>query len=360
MIVVPISNSVGWVSPFYLNVIREPTDIPGSYPFTVCIKDSSGSVVLSKSFTYDFTRDVETFAVDVSSLSEGVYKVYIYNWTDCNPPSNVPTFVYWLHYISGGTYLSLDGWDYRRTYMFMLYVYDGKLFWQYWINTSDVVIPSGVPVYLEVTDGSGNAFVGSVTGSGGTVYLRPNMKIPFIAIFRIRYEDKVVPDILRAFSGFVWMMKNSYVDMVDDYTIEIGVVKTEPGFPVFAVIAIGLILLGAFGIWAWHDSNVKNAEVESKRLDYAKVLIDRISNAYDKMSQLVNLCNPNDMNCIMKAVQTWYPVVQTLSSNIQLLQSMGITPTACNGLNLGGVCVPWWVVAVAIFLAGLLVIAAIK
>jgi len=360
MIVVPESNSVGWVSPFYLNVIRETTDIPGSYPFTVCIKDSSGRVVLSKSFTYDFTRDVETFAVDVSSLSEGVYRVYIYNWTDCNPPSNVRTFVYWLHYISGGTYLSLDGWDYSRTYMFILYVYDGKLFWQYKINTSDAIIPSGVPVHLEVTDGYGNGFVGSVTGSGGTVYVRPNTKVPFMVVFRIRYEDKVVPDILRAFSGFIWMLKNSYIDMIDDYTIEIGVVKIEPGIYPSAVRTIGPLLVGAFGIWAWHDSNVKNAEVENKRLEYTKPLIDRIVYAYDRMTQSLSLCSPNDQNCMLNVIQTWYPMIQTMSTVAGLMTALGLPLTKCDGLRLGGVCVPWWVVAVAIFLAGLLVIAAVK
>jgi len=358
MIVVPKGNSVGWLSPFYLHVIREPEDIPGSYPFTVCIKDSSGRVVLSKSFTYDFTMDVGIFAVDVSSLSEGVYRVYVYNWTDCNPPSNVPTFVYWLHYITGGTYLSLDGWDYSRTYMFLLYVYDGKLFWQYWINTSDVIIPSGVPVYFEVTDGSGNAFVGSVTESGSIAYLRPNMKIPFMAVFRIKYADKVVPDIARAFSGFTWMLKNSYVDIVDDYTIEIGVVKTEPGFPWLAVIAIGALIVGALGIWAWHDTTVR--EIELKRVEYVKPLTDRISNAYDRMSQSLSLCNPNDQDCILRVIQTWNPVIQTLSTTVGLLMSSGIPLTKCDGLRLGGVCIPWWVVAVAVFLAGLLVIAAVK
>ena len=364
MIVVPVNNSVGWLENIlYIRVIREPKDVPGSYPFTVCIRDSGGSIVLSKRFTYDFDKDVATYAVDVSSLGEGVYRVYIYNWHDCNPPPNTATFVYWMHKISAGTYLSFDGWDYSRMYVLIMYVYNGKLFWQYKINASDFIVPSNVPVYIEATDRAGNAFVGSVSGNG-TIYVRPNMKIPFMAVFRITYGNKVSQDIMRVLSGFVGMIRDAYVSMVDDYTVEVGIVKTEPGVPAIVVgiivAAIAGTLVGAYGIWAWHDVEVRRFELESKALDYTKPLVDKMIRVFDKMESMLSACSPGDYDCIMKVQSVWLPAAQTLASVVGNLMYRGIPLTRCDGINVSGVCVPWWVVAVAVFLAGLLVISVVR
>jgi len=360
MIVVPVSNSVGWLENIlYIRVIREPKDVPGSYPFTVCIRGSGGGVVLSRSFTYDFTSDVATYTVDVSSLGEGVYRVYIYNWTDCSPPPNTLTFVYWMHKISTGAYLSFEGWDYSRMYVLIMYVYDGKLFWQYKINTSDFAVPSNVTVYIEATDRAGNAFVGSVSGDG-TIYVRPNMKIPFMAVFRITYDDKISQDVMRTFSMSIGMIRDAYVNIVDDYTVEIGIVKTEPGIPWIPLAIIIVSVVGGLGIWAWHDREVRRLELESKKLDYAKPLIDQMVKVFEKMESMLGMCSPGDYDCIMRVQSVWLPVAQTLASVIGNLMYRGIPLTKCDGINVGGVCVPWWVVAVAIFLAGLLVISVVR
>jgi len=360
MIVVPVSNSVGWLeNVLYVRVIREPKDVPGSYPFTVCIRDSGGSVVLSRSFTYDPTTDVATYAVDVSSLSGGVYRVYIYNWTDCNPPPNTLTFVYWMHKISTGAYLSFEGWDYSQMYVLIMYVYDGKLFWQYGINTSDFAVPSDVPVYIEATDRAENAFVGSVSGDG-TIYVRPNMRIPFIAIFRITYDGKVSQDVMRALSGFVGMIRGAYIDVVDDYTVEVGIVKTEPGAYWVPLAIIAASVVGALGIWAWHDNNVKNFELQKMALEYSKPLVDKMIKVFDKMESMLSMCSPGDYDCIAKVQSVWLPAAQTLASVVGNLMYRGIPLTRCDGINVGGVCVPWWVVAIAIFLAGLLVISVVR
>jgi hypothetical protein len=360
MIVVPRGNFVGWLdSNLYVMVIREPKDVPGSYPFTVCIRDSSGSVVLSRSFAYDFTRDVETYAVDVSSLSEGVYSVYIYNWTNCNPPPDTLTFRYWLHKITGGAYMSLEDWDFSRLYVFMMYVYDGKLFWKHLVNTSDVVIPSNVPVYLEASDGRGNAFVGSVSGSG-TIQVRPNMRIPFVAMFKITYQDRLSQDVVKALSAFVGMIRGAYVDIVDDYTVEIGIVKTEPGVPLLAIAIIMASIVGGFAVFAWWDREVRRIELEKKALDYAKPLIDKMGRAFEKLESMLGMCGPNDWDCIARVQSVWLTVFQMLSSSVGMLLSRGFPLGQCDGVKVGGVCVPWWVVAVAIFLAGLLVIAAVR
>ena len=360
MIVVPRGNFVGWLdSNLYVMVIREPKDAPGSYPFTVCIRNLSGGVVLSHSFTYDSARDVEQFAVNVSSLSEGIYRVDIYNWTNCNPPSGTLAFRYWLHKISAGTYMSLEGWDYSKLYVFMMYVYDGKLFWKHLVNTSDVIIPSNVPVYLEASDGNGNAFVGSVSGSG-TILVHPNMKVPFMAVFKITYQDLVTQDIVKALSMFVGMIKGAYVDIVDDYTVEIGIVKTEPGVPLLPIALIMVAAVGGFAVFAWWDTEVRRIELESKALDYAKPLINKMERALEKFESMLGMCGPNDWDCIMRVQSIWFTVFQMISGNVGTLLSRRFPLAPCDGINLGGICVPWWVVGIMIFLAGLMVIAAVK
>jgi hypothetical protein len=360
MIVVPRGNFVGWLDPnLYVMVVREPRDVPGSYPFTVCIRDLRGNVVLSRSFAYDFTRDVETYAVDVSSLGEGVYRVDIYNWTDCNSPPDNLAFRYWLHKITGGAYLTFEDWDYSKLYIFMMYVYDGKLFWKHLTNTSDVVIPSGVPVYIEASDGRGNAFVGSVSGSG-TIQVRPNMRIPFVAVFKITYQDRISQNVVRALSSFVGMIRGAYVDIVDDYTIEIGIVKMEPGAYLLPIAIIIASAVGAFAVFAWWDREVRNIGLQSKALDYVKPLIDKMNRVFERFEQMLGMCSPNDWDCITKVQNMWLTVFQMISSNIGMLMSKGFPLGPCDGLNIGGVCVPWWVVGIAIFIAGLLVIAALK
>jgi hypothetical protein len=358
MIVTLDANSVGWERPLYIRVIREPEDAPGSYPFTLCVRDLNGNLVLKRGFTYDSAKDEQTFSVDVSTLGEGIYSVYIYNWTDCNPPSNVLTFRYWLHRIvENYAYLSLEGWDYRKIYLFMLYVYNGKLFWKYLINTSEAVIPAGVPVYLEVTDASGNAFVGSVATRGFAV-LRPNTKIPFMARFRIRYGDRVSKDVVKSFIGIVGRMMNSYVDIVDDYTVEIGIVKDRPGIPLKVAVVIAFAITGALGIWAWHDVQVRSIELEYKRLETVEPLINVFANAHMRYLNQLSLCTTDE--CIREVVNTWLPILQSIGANIGMLLSSGIPLMKCNGINIGGVCVPWWVVGIMIFVAGLMVVAALK
>jgi hypothetical protein len=360
MIAVLLSNSVGWDRPLYVRVIREHGDAPGSYPFTLCVRDLRGNLVLSRSFVYDGGREEQTFAVDVSGLSGGIYQVYIYNWNNCSPPSNVLTFRYWLHKIERDAYLSLgDGWDFRRTYLFMLYVYDKKLFWKYLINTSETVIPAGVPVYIEATDASGNAFVGSVTATG-SISLRPNMKVPFMAVFRIIYDRPIDDSIYRAFTALAGFAYRTYVHKADDYTVELGIVKTEPGLGPLGFAAIVLAIGGATAMtWMWYDREVRRIELEGKKLDKVDPLIkiqEKITNQYFAE---VDRCR-NDLECIRLAQYKYFGPLQMINSAVgSILSTSGIS-RECDGLNVGGVCIPWWVVAVIIFVGGLLVISAVR
>jgi hypothetical protein len=262
-----------------------------------------------------------------------------------------------MHKIGDSAYLSFEGWDYRRMYVLLVYTLGGKLYWQYGMNTSDFVVPKGAKVYIEAVDGAGNAFIGAVDVRGD-VKIRPNTRVPFIATLRIKYRDKVAPDVVRSFAGFAWMIEGAYVNVVDDYTVEVNIIKTEPGLkPLVAVIIVAGIV-GSFAIWA--TVRISEIELEHRRLDEVRHLRERLEKMIDVYLSMINACDPGDLDCVARVNSLMLLQIQMLSSIIELLMSRRLMPTKCDGLNIGGVCVPWWVVGVAVFLAGLLVIAAVK
>jgi hypothetical protein len=332
----------------------------------VCIKDSSNNVVYSQQFAYDVDVDpnVKEYVFDVSSLGDGVYRVDIYNWTNCNPPSDVISYTYYIHKVSGGSTLTLSGsWNYDYNRWFILYVYNGKLFIIYDENVSGVPIPMGIPVYAEITDGDGNAFVGSVTASYATTWIEPNMKVPFMATFTIKVDQPKAGDIVRYVQDVVGFMHGAAVQLVDDYTFNIVVAKTEPG--VLPIVAYAIIAAAAAAIaWAvaWGVVRVSEISLQAKALDSAKPALDISVEAYKNYNNEVSKCAPNDMQCITNAQYKWFPLIQSANALATKIMNAGLPaqPTTCDGIKLGGTCVPWWVVAVAVFLAGLLVISAVK
>jgi len=367
MIVVPVSNSIGWLNEnLYVKVIREVGDVPGSYPFTVCIRNLAGVLVLSRSFTYDFTREEQTYAVDVSSLGEGEYRVYIYNWNNCNPPPGTAVYEYWMHKIGsthlGSAYLSFEGWDYSRMYVLLMYTLGGKLYWQHGINTSDFVVPLGARVYIEATDRSGNAFVGVIDVSGD-MSVRPNTRIPFMATFRFKYDRPVSERIARVVNRLVWMMKDVYINVVDDNTVELVIVKTEPGLTptvAVAVVVVVGIVGGVIWGWLWYDARIREIEVEHKRIEHSKPVVDVFVKTHGAFLEMLRMCGPGDSECISRVYSIWVPQLQLIGSVLGALLARGYSLGPCDGLRVGGVCVPWWVVGVAVFLAGLLVIAVVR
>jgi hypothetical protein len=323
-------------------------------------------VVYSKQFAYDVGYDpnVKEYVFDVSSLGDGVYRVDIYNWTDCSPPSNVISYTYYIHKVGGGSTLTLSGsWDYDYNRWFILYAYDGKLFVIYDENVSGVPIPMGIPVYAEITDGNGNAFVGSVTASYATTWIEPNMKVPFMATFTIKVDRPKAGDLVMNIQNVVGLMYGATVQLVDDYTFNIVIAKTEPGIPALVAYAI-IAAAGAAIAWAvaWGVARVSEINLQAKALDSAKPVLDISAEAYKNYVNEVSKCAPNDMQCITVTQYKWFPLIQSANALVAKLLNAGlpVQPTTCDGLKISGVCVPWWVVAVAIFVAGLLVVAAVK
>jgi hypothetical protein len=350
----------------YVVVIRDPDDPLADLPFTMCIKDSSNNVVSTLGFTFTpgIDPDVKEYVFDVSSLSDGVYKVEIYNWINCDSPLDLVAS-YYIHKVSGGSTLTLSGsWDYSNNRWFILYAYDGKLFFIYDVNVSGVPIPIGIPVYAEITDGSGNAFVGSVTASFAVTYVEPNMKVPFMATFTIKLDRPRATDVATSIQNAVGFMYSVAIQLVDDYTFNIVIVKTEPGIEPMTLIAIAIIAgVIITGILAWHNARISEINLQVKALDSAKPAIDIAADAYQRYTKEVEQCDKDDMDCVRRTQYKWYPFIQGASALAGSIIATGMPvqqQTECNGINISGVCVPWWVVAIAVFLAGLLVISAVK
>ena len=349
----------------YVVVIREPNDPLASFPWTLCIKDSSGNVVYNNSFVYapGIDPDVREYTFNVSALGDGVYKVDIYNWNNCSPPSHIQRYSYFIHKVDGSTLTLSGSWDYDVNRWFIIYAYDGKLFFIYDADVSGVPIPLGIPVYAEITDRNGNAFVGSIVASSASTNIEPNMKVPFMATFSIKLDRPEAARIVDYINDGVGFMRGATAQLVDDYTVNIVIAKTEPGLPPLTVFGIGLSLFGG-GLIAWAVGStvtrISEINLQAEALRSAKPAIDIAADAYQRYTKEVENCS--DMACIERAQRKWLPFVQGANALVGSIVAAGIPvqPSRCDGLKLSGICVPWWVVAIAIFLAGLLVISAVK
>ena len=353
-------------------VIREPSDPPASLPWVMCIRDSSGNVVFSKTSAYTpgYDPDVKVYSFDVSTLSDGVYRVDIHRGTDCNIVSPINYYTYYIHKVTHRSSLVMGGfWNYDNNRWLVLYVYDGKLFWVYDMNVSGVPIPVNIPVYVEVVDGDGSGFVGSVTSSSMYTYIEPNIKVPFMATFTVKLDKPIASALMLTARDAIGFMYGATVQLVDDYTFNIVFVKTEPGMWPIAIMFVA----GVAGIlgYLWYDAHVKEVEYKKEELSFkrevwetVKPVFDIARKSFENYESEVKQCPPNDMQCVLNAQSKWMPFAQGANAlagqTIANIMTMQQQPATCDGLRLGGVCVPWWVVAVAIFLAGLLVISAVK
>jgi hypothetical protein len=351
----------------YLNVwtIREPSDWEMTYTWTICIRDSNNNVVFSQQFYHAVGTDpdVKLTTFNLTNLQDGEYKVDLYIWSDCNPPEGVTTYSYYIHKVSNVStlVLSSDVWS-SDTRVFILYVYDGKLFWIYDVDVTGTPIPIGIPVYAEITDGAGNAFVGSITASDMATYIEPNMRVPFMATYTIKVDQPRAGDVVGYVKDVIGFMHGVTFQVVDDYTFNIVIAKTEPGIPVMAIVAIALAVAAIVWAVAWAVVRVNEINLQAKALDSAKPAVDIASQAYQMYINEVSRCRKDDLQCIQLAQYKWFPIIQQSSALAGKILAAGLPaqPTTCNGLNVSGVCIPWWVVGLMVFVGALMVISALK
>ena len=352
---VPATGPLG--DRFEVWTVREANDPLVSVPWTVCVRDSGNNVVYSEQIYHDVNvdPDIKVHLVDITSLSQSIYRVDIYNWTDCNPPDNVDVYSVYIHKKTSGMVLfGLDGsWYPDRQYIFTLYVADGKLFYQSSSNRA-VFIPTGADVFVEVTGSDNNAYVGVVNASFD-MRVKPNASIPFVATLTLKFDKPVAWLAAKAYGDVVGFARGITVDVVDDYTLKLIIAKSEVGL---GSLGAALAILAIIAVIVWGVAAIIQFLVELTKVDQIKKLSDERDAVVQAYLNEANSCGA-DQNCLSRVQAKYLPIIQGYDAAIGAMAST-LGTGACNGLKLNGVCVPWWVVAVAIFLAGLLVIAAVK
>jgi len=345
---------------FEVWTIREPGDPLMSVPWAVCVKDSSGAVVYSQQIYHDVgvDPDIKVHLIDITSLGQGIYRVDVYNWTDCNPPQGVVSYSVYIHKKTTGTVLfGLDGsWYPDRQYIFTVYVADGKLFYQSSSNRA-VFIPAGADVFVEVTGSDNKAYVG-VVNTSSDMRVVPNASIPFEAKLTFTLDKPVAWDVAKAYANVVGFGRGVVVNVVNDYTFQVVIAKSEFGLnPVVVSLLWRAIVAVIVGVVTWGIVNIVNFVAEIQKTNVLERIFNDRKAVANEYKAEYDKCG-TDENCKRNVQNKYLPILQGYDAAIGGLSSSQVGQ--CNGLNLGGVCVPWWVVAVAIFLAGLLVIAAVK
>jgi hypothetical protein len=327
-----------------------------SVPWTVCVRDNSNNVVYSDQVFHNvgIDPDVKVHLIDITSVGQGIYRVDVYNWTSCDPPSRVDTYSVYIHKKTTCTVLfGLAGsWYPDRQYIFTVYVADGKLFYQTSSNRT-VFIPANADVFVEVTGSDNYAYVGVVNASSD-MRVMPNTSIPFMAKLRFILDRPKAWDVARAYANVVGFGRGVVVNVVDDYTFELIISKDEAGLP---FLAVALAILGIVAIIVLGGALIIRFTVDLKLVNVLESMINERNELVRQYKAEYDACT--DDNCRRRVQEKYLSIIQGYDAAIGGLLSrlgMGI----CNGVNIGGVCMPWWVVAVAIFLAGLLVISVVR
>jgi uncharacterized membrane protein YciS (DUF1049 family) len=352
---VPATGPLG--DRFEVWTIREPSDPLMSVPWAVCVRDGSGNVVYSEQVYHNvgFDPDIKVHLIDITSLSQGIYRVDIYNWTSCNPPSGVDTYSVYIHKKTSGTVLfgMAGSWYPDRQYIFTVYVADGKLFYQS-SNGRAVFIPANADVFVEVTGSDGNAYVGVVNASSD-MRVTPNASIPFVARLRFTLDRPKAWDVAREYANVVGFARGVVVNVVDDYTFEFIIAKSEFGLPTAVVVLIALAIVAAI---VWGVAAIINFTVDIKLTNVLERMVNERSELVRQYKAEYDACA--DDRCRNRVQEKYLPIIQGYDAIIGALSSNIRRTGACDGVNIGGMCVPWWVVGIAVFLAGLMVIAAVK
>jgi hypothetical protein len=357
---VPATGPLG--DRFEVWTIREPNDPQTTIKWTICIFDRNDRLVLMDviSHTVGVDYDIKRHVEIIDHLSSGIYRVNVYYGdylaSGCeNAPADELKYMFYIHRnTSSVVSFGLDGsWYPDRQYIFTLYVADGKLFYQSSSNRV-VPIPAGADVFVEVTGSDNNAYVGIVNASSD-MRVVPNASIPFVATLTFKFDKPVAWLAAKAYGDVVGFARGITVDVVDDYTLKLIIAKSEVGLgPLGAALAI----LALIAIIVWGVAAIVQFIVELTKVDQIKKLSDERDAVVQKYINEADSCGA-DQNCLSRVQAKYLPIIQGYDAAIGALSST-LGTGACNGLKLSGVCVPWWVVAVAIFLAGLLVISAVK
>jgi hypothetical protein len=354
---VPTTGPLG--DRFEVWTVREPDDPLMSVPWAVCVRDGSNNLVYIDQIYHNvgLDPDIKVHLVDITFLSQGIYRVDIYNWTSCNPPSGVDTYSVYIHKTSGTVLFGLSGsWFPDGQYIFTVYVADGKLFYQS-SSGRTVSIPANADVFVEVTGSDNKAYV-DVVNTSSDLRVVPNASIPFMAKLTFTLDRPMAWDVARAYANVVGFARGVAVKAVDDYTFDVVIAKNEFGLnPVVvsllwrAIVAVivGAVTWGVVNIVSFVTQIIKTNTIQEVSRERSEV-VQKYLTEYDQCT--------NDA-CRRHVQEKYLPIIQGYDAAIGALSST-LGAGVCSGLNIGGVCIPWWVVGLMVFVAGLMVISALR
>jgi len=357
---VPATGPLG--DRFEVWTIREPGDPQTTIKWTMCVFDSNNRLVLMDvlSHTVGTDPDIKVHVEDITNIGYGVFRVNVYYGdylvSGCDAaPADQLKYVFFIHRPELGTvWLMMDqSWYPERNYIFTMYVLNGIPFYQS-TSSRSVDIPANADVFVEITGSDNNAYVGIVNTSSD-IRVVPNTTIPFRAVLKFKIDKPYAQFVASMYANLLGFGRGIVVNVVDDYTFELEIVKSEVGM--YNIVAALLIFMFV-ALLAWFVVNIVSMVVEIATIASINVMVNRRIELENRFLNEYNQCT--DDNCRRNVENKYLPLLQgydaIIGGLVRALQRTG----QCDGLRLGGVCVPWWVVAVAVFLAGLLVIAAVK
>ena len=344
-IAIPSTGPLGDI--FEIWTIREADDPPASIPWAFCIRTLDGRLVHEQWVYHDVDRDpdVKIHFVDITPLSSGIYRLYIYNWNSCNPPDGVDTYLVYIQKGGDNVWARMHSdWFPERNYVFVMYVYDGKIFY-YTSSGRAVPIPRGADTYVEITGSDGRAFVG-VVNANSDVIVAPNVYIPFKYTVSIKFDRPVAWNVAHA---LVLPVRHVAVSVVDDYTVDIIITKTDVGI---APLVAGIIMLALVAVTTVSVAYIVSMQVsvEVGRQQIIESLVEEKNKVVNAYINEVNQCT--DEQCINRTQLKYMPILASINEAIG--EVYGKT---CDGVELFGSCVPWYVfVIIAAFVVALLVV----
>jgi len=325
--------------------IREADDPLMSVPWTVCIKDASGNLVLEQQLYHDvgIDPDVKIHLVDVTNLSSGVYRVDIYNFTSCTPPEKTITYSYYIHRTGGVTSVTPSSdWGINTAWAFALYIYDGKIF--YSSGSYGVTVPVGADVFVEIVGTDNRAYVDVIhPTSYYQIWVMPNYKLPVKADIDIKIDQPKAWDVVRLFEKALAFSRGVSFSVVDDYTVRMTILKTDPGLPMLVVVIIGIALVG---IGLILNAIVRGMEVKvtGDKIEMLDTMRQRFDSIVDAMMAELKACG-NDTNCVNRVLTKYSVILQSTAQVYGEIVRVLEEEKACDGLTIGGTCIPWWAVA---------------
>jgi len=338
-IVVPSTGPLG--DRLEVWTVAEPDDPKASFPWTVCVRRLDGSVVYEQSVyhTVRIDPDIKVHTIDISGLGRGVYLVNVYNHTSCDPPDGVDTYVVYIHKEPYSVMLRMHAdWYPERSYIFTMYVYDGKIFYSSRSGRT-ASIPKGVDVYVEATGSDGRAFVGVVKSDSDYV-MSPNASIPFESAVVMKFNSPVAWAVARFVS---FPVRHVAVSVVDDYTLKLVFVKSDVGI---APLVAGIVMLALVGVIVALVAYIVSmwVSVEVGRQKIVDRLVEERDRVVDMYLDEVNRCT--DEQCVNSVMMKYMPILTSIN------QAIGeVYGRECGGVELFGRCVPWYVFVVVLVAA---------